>query len=103
MMELHVWHLFVGPVIALVGFYGVIHRTWLAPHRKEREELIAWRTGMEAKDKAHETRMGAIEDRLDDGKAKFETVLSKLNQLAVGQAEIKTSLSEHRRECEGKK
>ena len=80
---------------SLVGFYGVIYRTWIAPQRRERDELIRWRAEQEAKDRAHETQMANMEARLDDGKAKFDQIMALLH-------DIKVDLAAHRRECEKK-
>ena len=91
-----IWHI----AVAVVGFYGLVYRTWIVPQRREREDLIRWRKDQESMDAAHETRMAAIEDRLGKGDDKFERIMSELAKLRDGQTRIETKLDEHRKACE---
>ena len=99
-MDITIWHVVGAPLMAAVGFYGVLWRTWLAPMRREREDLIRWRKDQEAKDQAHETRMALIEQRLDKGEEKFTEIMRKLDGLKDGQHELKLEIQAHRKACE---
>ena len=94
------WHLLVG----FVAFAGLVYRTWIVPMKKEREEIIVWRTRMEedVKNNTGYIKRVEAEGKGVDGEHKtmFNEIKSTLEELKIGQAEIKADLKAHRESCE---
>ena len=98
-LNVHHWLPYVG-IAGLILTQWRFHVTQAAAKRNDEIARAQWRTSMEAKDTAHETRMSAIEGRLNKGDGRFDEITRKLDGLKDGQTRIQTEITAHRRICE---
>ena len=95
MGELHTWHIFAAVLIPTLTIFGGLYRL----RTQDKDRIIAEAT----RQATVESRLTALEKRDAEHDGMFEKIFAVLDDIRQGLARMDQSLTDHRRECEGRR